>query len=332
MKAKLLKYNADKDLYDNLSEVTWKSPTYLRKVVLAKKPLERQWLIRSDLYGCLIFLRIIGPFIATLLLAPYLWLIAGPLSVVPIMLMLGVYGYKISFIMHDCSHDSLFRARYYNDYVGVVCGWLVGADYYQFKLVHRDHHLYNLTKRDPQFEEAAGLQRASKFFLLWHLTKALIGGRIGGYFNDYHLSAKEKAVPGRVKSFLRTLPTILSQIIIMILITDFGEVPILALAYPISASTISLFLARLRTFAEHVEPADLSLPDFVRTHRANWFDQFFLYDANFNYHFEHHLFPAIASCHLHSIHQSYKDFTHSDLSLGGSMFSTIVNRLKDSVR
>lgn len=315
---------------ESFSEADWKSPASLRRAVLAQKPMRREWLVRSDFYGWYITLRIIGPFIGTLALASYLWTVAGPLTVIPVILILGTYGYKISFIMHDCSHDSLFQTRVFNDRVGIACGWLVGADYFQFKRVHRDHHQYNLTKRDPQFEEAGGLQEASRKNLLWHLSKALVGGRIGGYLSGYHGSTTEQNTAHPARPVLWMLPIAVVQIAIALVATGFGKVPVLALAYPLSAATIALFLARFRTFAEHVEPAGRNLPDFVRTHRPNWFDQLFLYDAQFNYHFEHHLFPAIASCHLKPIHQTYAELIHSDLSLGHSMLSTVINRIKEA--
>jgi len=314
--------------FESDTQADWRSPASLRRAVLSQVPLRREWLVRSDLYGWYITLRIIGPFLGTVVLAPHLWIVAGPLTVVPVILMLGTYGYKISFIMHDCSHDSLFRTRVLNDRVGIVCGWLVGADYFQFKRVHRDHHEYNLTRRDPQFEEAGGLQLASRKNLVWHLSKALIGGRIGGYLSGYHGSVTEQIGPARPIFWM--FPVVAIQAVIALFASGFGKLPVLALVYPLSAATIALFLARFRTFAEHVEPAGCALPDFVRTHSPNWVDQLFLYDAHFNYHFEHHLFPAIASCHLKSIHQVYAELIHGNVSLGHSMFLTVINRIRQA--
>lgn len=309
----------------------WEEPASLRRAALAQCALKREWMARSDRYGWYVTLRILGPFFATLALAPYFWTAFGALTALPVVLILGTYGYKISFIMHDCSHDSLFRTRGLNDRVGIACGWLVGADYFQFKRVHREHHQFNLTQRDPQFEEAGGMQGASRRYLSWHLSKALVGGRIFGYLSGYHGSAATPSTARTEKPAWGRIALVAGiQIVIALVATGFGEVPVLALAYPAGAVTIALFLARFRTFAEHVEPAGRNLPDFVRTHRPNWFDALFFYDAHFNYHLEHHLFPSIASCHLAQVHRTYGTRIHGDLSLGGSMISTVVNRLRQA--
>jgi fatty acid desaturase len=75
------------------------------------------------------------------------------------------------------------------------------------------------------------------------------------------------------------------------------EVPIF---YYLGLSTTSLFLSRLRTLAEHqqVPPVD---NDFSRSHKWNLFDWLFLYDANFNLHFEHHLYPNLQTSELKQV-------------------------------
>jgi fatty acid desaturase len=79
--------------------------------------------------------------------------------------------------------------------------------------------------------------------------------------------------------------------------------------YPILA--VGIFLNVLRTIAEH-QPNDYPRIDggsetamrpLVRTTVPNWFEKWLLYQANFNYHLEHHLFPTVPQHNLGLLHR-----------------------------
>ncbi len=301
----------------------------LRRRLLADGLLPREWMGKSDLYGWLIAARVLLPFFGIIIAMP-IAASFSPLYCFPLALLWGVYSYKISFIMHDCGHDTLFRTRRLNGLVGLLCGWLVVADFQQFKRLHGHHHRYNGTDRDPQWGETGGLERASRARILRHLVNALVGQRLGDYFGGYLSGAA--ASPSATRSgLISALAGIaVAQASIAVVVTGFGQFPWLVLAYPISAATISLFLARLRTFAEHIEPDGRPLRDFARTHRPRWFDAFLLYDAHFNYHLEHHIFPQVPSRHLPRFHSEYAHLLHSELTLSSSMLGTIWGRLREA--
>ena len=315
-------------------KVGWRRPAEIRKDLLKSRAIPSEWFEKSDLYGWRISLGILLPFFASLGAAPFLWLYVSPLAVLPLALIIGIYGYKISFIMHDCSHDTLFRSPGLNRALGDFCGWVVVANYPLFKSSHALHHRHNGTDGDPQFGEAGGFQGASSGAIIWHLTNALVGQRLFGYLLGY-LTKNRMGSQGTPDSAPRItvswlLATACCQLCILVLVTGLGRVPILACLYPAAAATISLCLARLRTFAEHVLPPEGDFKDFTRSHLPNWLDAFFLYDAHFNYHLEHHLFPHMPSRHLPAFFEMNRDFVHARQTLNPSMFGTIGNRIRAS--
>jgi hypothetical protein len=113
------------------------------------------------------------------------------------------------------------------------------------------------------------------------------------------------------------------QITISLLITDFLRYPLLVFLYPLAAVTVSLFLVRIRTCAEHMRPNSISEKDFARSHKPNRFDCFFFYDANFNYHFEHHIVPHLPAHSLPNCSKAFETQIHDCDTMGQSMLRTI---------
>ena len=92
-------------------------------------------------------------------------------------------------------------------------------------------------------------------------------------------------------------------------------------------STVSLFLGRLRTTAEHGRSfkSEDKEKEFTKTHYPTFVDRLFLYDANFNYHLEHHLFPQMPSFYYSKVFKKIKNENHDYKSLGNGMLATIFN-------
>ena len=99
----------------------------------------------------------------------------------------------------------------------------------------------------------------------------------------------------------------------------------------VPAITIFLFMSRLRMFLEHGS-LDYEQFDYLqnprltaRTIPSRFPENVVLCGMNFNYHYEHHLFPAVPSCQLRRVHEKVTgatipsaDFSETYLSaLGG---------------
>jgi fatty acid desaturase len=102
--------------------------------------------------------------------------------------------------------------------------------------------------------------------------------------------------------------------------------------YPIVAVAVALNI--VRSVAEH-QPEDfpqfrdgleVAMRPIARTTMPNWSEKWLLYQANFNYHVEHHLFPTVprhnlGKLHLHLVAKGfYRQFPNSWQSSGFAKF------------
>lgn len=275
------------------------------------------------------------PLIAGFGAASYLMEVSNYFAII-IVLVMGIYGYKTSFILHDCAHNSLFRSKNVNLWVGRVGGWFVGVNYDVFAATHILHHRNNGQELDPQDIEVRRFEGQSLSGKLWYIISPLFFGRVfeflSGYSGQYlNKRPSTQSAPGVAELVKKTTPiwvfgTIGTQVFLGSIVSNFGANPINLLLYPFAACTLALFLARLRTLSEHIRPPGAG-EDFARSHKPNWFDALVLYDAHFNYHLEHHLVPHVPSNKLNSIFKTFGDDYHEPRTLGTSMVSTIFNNL-----
>ena len=225
---------------------------------------------------------------------------------------LGAQIYKITIIMHDCCHYTLFRRRAVNARVGTICGWFVGADFKNFSRLHWKHHARYGEKDDPQGADYLYLEGASRWHILWHIVRPIFGYNLFKLFQFGKAAAdhptqqphSKKSSWANALSFLAGVGAI--QISLAATATGLFEIWWLVLLYPVSAGTFALFFSQTRGFAEHVADPGQSPIHHARTHVPNLFDRLFFYTLNFNYHIEHHQHPSIPSCHLPRIHQEMR--------------------------
>jgi fatty acid desaturase len=132
-------------------------------------------------------------------------------------------------------------------------------------------------------------------------------------------------IPSPTRSWYLLLLVI--QVGIVAVVTDTFTKPMFFVSLFGGMATFSLFLARLRTLAEH-QQVDSSYSDFSRTHKRNWFDTLMLQDANFCFHLEHHLYPSVQSRHLPELLSELTDDLHTADSKGTTMLSTLIESYK----
>ena len=296
-----------------------------------------EWFRRDNLYGFMVTARVAIPFLVLIALLPTTYANLGLLGTVVVGFLIGVLAYKISIVMHDCCHASLFEKASWNRIVGDLGGIITGSYFPSVKYTHMLHHRYNLSDKDPQLHQLAGLDGGSRRYMAWHLSKALFGFRLVDFADDYlGISSREESSnegsepasgPQAKPSWF--VQVVLAQLGIALIASGFGSVPGLALVYPMSAISVSLFLGRLRAVAEHVQADGEDFPDFARSHLPSLPDQALLYEAHFNYHLEHHVFPNMPSCHLPKLHETMRDEFHTSRTLSNSMFGTLLRRLRE---
>ena len=90
------------------------------------------------------------------------WLVAlGLVAMLPVLPVIGAYVYKLTILMHECCHRTLFRARSTNDRIGLVCGGFLVSSYDGFCRAHWQHHRHCGTDEDGEESDYLKLQDAS---------------------------------------------------------------------------------------------------------------------------------------------------------------------------
>jgi fatty acid desaturase len=251
-------------------------------------------------------------------------------------LIVGWSAYKIQFILHDCSHKTLFRRKILNEWVGVLSGLFVGVYFKMYRFTHMRHHRLNGEPEDPQYSDYLGEKNLSGLQYLSFILSPLIGGRFISYISREYAPLLHKTMGktdsnaplGKAITLQWTLAFLVTQFALASISTGFWKYPELIFVFPSGLITVSLFLSRVRTLAEHQRDRHFAAHDFSRSHIPNTFDKVLLYDANFNFHVEHHLEPQIPSRNLAKYYENFTRQFHTKETLGYAMIRTIVDIYK----
>jgi fatty acid desaturase len=284
--------------------------------------LPARFRVKSDKYGWFLTARTVLPFVGTLFLiaflpnVPAMWVLAGILC--------GWSAYRLQFVLHDTCHMSLFNKRKTNDLVGLSSGLLIGNYFPRYRAIHFLHHKYNGLIEDPQLPDYLSDQKMNKKDFMRFILEPLWGMRLIPYLRRDLLEADivSAKIPSPTKTWYASL--LLVQSVIIMVVTFALSKPMFLLSLYGGMATFSLFLARLRTLAEH-QQVDSSYSDFSRTHKRNWFDTLMLQDANFCFHLEHHLYPSVQSRHLPELLGELTEDLHTVDSRGSTMIKTLVD-------
>lgn len=245
----------------------------------------------------------------------------APLAAMPLV---GLAMYRLTIVMHDCSHGTLLKSRKANRFCGVLVGAMSGIEFHAYQRLHRKHHASVGRPDDPQGPDYLSLP-ASTFGIAYHLVRPLLG------YNAFKISQVigelERTTPHRAAHWARLAPVIVVQGCAALVASNGFVFWWLAPLPIVSAATFGLFFAQLRGLAEHVAMPGQISAGCVRSHRQIKLDILLLYDLNFNYHREHHLYPRVPSCHLPELHSCLVSQQPEEFALASGMFSTIRSRL-----
>ncbi len=287
--------------------------------------LSTNTLTPSDQYGWYSVIRNTLPLIVFCSLLPYLadWSYWAAWACCPL---IGLLIYRLSLVMHDCGHQSLFVDPQLNQRVGLLLSALIGVDFKAYVAEHQLHHQNYGTPNDPQGFNYLGINKMGPVALRLHFIKGLLG------FNLVHTLHETVIAPKNLRRQIASgeiVIVILAQVTLLIAVTDMGRHLTLALIPVVSAVTFGLFLSQLRSMTEHGAYGDIREVGNVRTHTASFLSQLFLHDMNVNYHIEHHLYPDYPSIYLPEIHQlttgddTVPDNMQDLVTSHTSMFSTL---------
>jgi fatty acid desaturase len=276
---------------------------------------------KSSVYGALVLLRTSSMFLGVFFLVAefysrtIIWLVLAPL-------LFGLGGYRVQFVLHDTSHYSLFKTRKTNERVGYVCGLFVGVDYRRYRFTHMWHHRRNGEVKDPQFQDYLGAENLSRRKFLLFLVSPLLGSRLIPYLQREMTKRQVDGEEAPKSGVIWWTQFLCAQLTLFMFTTIFTEKFELLLFYYLGLSTTTLFLARIRTIAEH-QQINTDLKDFSRSHKWNALDWLFFYDANFNLHVEHHAAPYIQSKYLKVVSQHLRDSSDLTYQISPSIYRTL---------
>jgi fatty acid desaturase len=283
--------------------------------------LPARFRVKSNKYGVYLTCRTLLPF--PMFIVVFGFLIESNLTTALIAYFIfGWSAYRIQFVLHDTCHMSLFSNRRANDLVGKISGLFILNYFPRYRAIHFLHHKYNGLIEDPQLPDYLSDTQLNKKSFIKFLIEPLYGARVIPYFKRDLLEAKVLKVSIPKPSVIWWVSAIFVQLSIAMILTKSFRDPYFLISLYLGLTTFSLFLARLRTLAEH-QQVNSTYKDFSRTHPRNWLDTLLLQDANFCYHLEHHLYPSVQSRHLPELFSELTSELHTKDSMGKSMIETL---------
>lgn len=254
-----------------------------------------EFLERSDLWGARACLRLFGVPLVLIAALPTLADISAWLAVATVV-PLGIAISKTTLLVHEAVHGTLFRASWLNALAGRVGGMLTLVDFASFERLHRHHHARVGALDDPQILDYGALEGASRWRLAWHLLRPLLG------WNVLHMATLVRERIRLRRSWPLTLAELAGLCVVQaglaLLASNGGQLPWLALVFPVAASTVGLFMSQIRGFCEHVPMPGESGDWRLRSHESHAVERPFLHHLNYNNHGEHHRFPHVPSRNL----------------------------------
>ncbi len=222
-------------------------------------------------------------------------------------------------IMHDCSHDSLFKTSKLNTFFGNWFGaYPILQNLEQYKPYHREHHIYTGLDNDPDLSLTKGypttiLSMLRKFFrdlsgvtglkgqigvIAMHI--GILQYNLGGIIKRQQLKFSKQSVLTALKNLAGPVS---ANLLIFAFLFIIGK-PMLYLLWIGALLTTYNFCLRVRSIAEHSVVENRQDPSKnTRTTYANIIEQVLFAPLNVNYHAEHHLFMGVPCYNLPYMHQ-----------------------------
>jgi fatty acid desaturase len=283
-----------------------------------RRRLDPQLMTPSRMRGYLQVVGNIGVFTTLLFFASAA---TSPWLFVVLYLAIGFALHRLFFPLHDCMHYSLFPTKIENRVCGALLSALLGTSFDAIREQHMDHHRDFGTENDPGAGDYFVRFRSRKE-LLTFLLGPLVGSILFRKVGDYLLRPRHAATVLDSRS-ARVKPTLARQVVSygVILCIQLGVCAILTdglqivqlwryMAFNVlPAVTSFLCLNRLRMFLEHGS-LDYAVCDYFEHRRptarsiyGSWLERILLCGSNFNFHHEHHLYPAVPGWQLPRLHR-----------------------------
>lgn len=244
-------------------------------------------------------------------------------SIITVLLAIVVLGGRqlgLGILMHDCAHNTLFRSRRLNLWVGRwLCAAPVLVNLDNYRTYHLKHHKLAGTLDDPDYPNYRGYPVHPLSFLRkvlrdligvtgvrnFLVTLKMLSGEISYelVYKDVELQALSAAE--KRKNLIANLnaPLIINGA--MLLVLALCGAPYLYLLWVVAYFTTYQLFSRVRNAAEHAAtpaPLDTNPLMHTRTTYANFLERLTVAPNYVNYHLEHHLLLSVPPHQLKKMH------------------------------
>lgn len=231
----------------------------------------------------------------------------------------------LAILMHDASHNSLFKTKWLNDnLVDWLCARPIWNDVHKYRAHHMRHHAKTSTPEDPDMSLVAGFPTtkksiARKFIrdltgitgLKFTIGRILMDAEVMKWTvaNDVTWLPREdrKWYDYPAKFFKNSSKAIAVNVAMFGVLSAVGH-PKLYLLWPLAYMTAFPLFIRIRSMAEHagMQTSNSALTN-TRTTKAGWIARTFVAPIRVNYHMEHHLMAAVPYFRLPQMHQMLRE-------------------------
>jgi fatty acid desaturase len=209
---------------------------------------------------------------------------------------------------HEGSHYNLFKNHKLNDlWTDFFFSTPLGVTVDKYRSHHLAHHAYLSTPKDLerwQFSSSVANNKLLKLIL------ESISGYYGIKIALVYLKNSKKELAKIQMS--RVLMTLFWNLLLCTLCYLSNRWYLYFLLWALPVFTVSTCINILRTTSEHQPigfretPDNVSIPEIVRTTKPNFLEKWFMYQTNFNYHVEHHMYPNVPFYNLPALHTYLK--------------------------
>ena len=203
-------------------------------------------------------------------------------------------------VAHDCFHNTYLNSKLGNRIAGMLWCAIILTNFSAVKYAHLVHHRNTRTEGDsePRFQVST-ISAYVRLLLLSATTLPRAAYRsariLGGFRRPPHLHTDQAYLDARVDS-----AAILLWLVVTGSLTVYAP-SVMLLIYWIPLAFFPTMVIAIAMPEHHGCEEGPDILCSTRTTKSNWFVRMLIWNSNF--HVEHHLFPAVPSCNLPSLHR-----------------------------